>query len=121
MHFSCFEEEGTAGAMPSVLNGAHISGRSTGYSLAMARTTIEATSDTVEAAGFRVTGVIRDTRVGFAGGRGGVAAAYARPVRLEVHGPDGSTIVPIRDIQLRIIVALVLVPLLFEIFRRRRS
>ncbi len=87
----------------------------------MAWNTVESRTGTVEAAGLQVSGVIRDTRIGFTGRRGGVAGAYARPVRLEVDGPDGSFIVPIPDVQLRIIVVLMLLPLLYLIFRRRRS
>jgi hypothetical protein len=87
----------------------------------MAWETVEATTERMEAAGLRVSGVLRDTRIGFAGRRWGVAAAYARPVRLEVDGPAGSITVPIPDVQLRIMVLLTLLPLLYLILRRRRS
>ncbi len=87
----------------------------------MAWNTVESRTGTVEAAGLRVSGVIRDTRIGFTGRRGGVAAAYARPARLEVDGPDGSFIVAIPDVQLRIILVVTLLPALYLILRRRRS
>ena len=83
--------------------------------------TVEWTAGVIEAGGFRVSGVARDTRIGVAGRHGGVAAAYARPVRLEVDGPNGPAIMPIPDIQLRIIALLILLPLLYEVYRRRRS
>ena len=82
--------------------------------------TVESTAGVIEAGGFRVSGVARDTRIGVAGSGRGVAAAYARPVRLEVDGPNGPAIVPIPDVQLRIIVLLVLLPLLYGVFQRRR-
>jgi len=75
----------------------------------------------VEAAGLRVSGVMKDTRVGFTGARGGLVATYARPVRLEVHGPDGFTTIPIPDIQLCLIVLLALLLPLYLMIRRSRS
>jgi len=64
---------------------------------------------------------MRDTRIGFTAARGGLAAGYARPVRLEVEGPDGSVTIHIPDLQLRLLVLLVLVPVLYLSMRRRRS
>ena len=87
----------------------------------MAVRRLDTTVGPIGVAGVDVVARARETSVRFAFGHGGGFIAYSRPRAVEVRGPEGTSVVPVPDIEFRLLVVALVLLIAARMQSRRRS